>query len=184
VNREELAHILRAASRIADATDVLVIGSQSILGSYSEDDLPEEAWMSREADIAFFDDPDEVKSSAVDGAIGEGSNFETAFGVYGQGVSISTADLPDGWRDRLVPYDREDALPSRAMCLDAHDLVVAKLVADRDKGIRFAKALVGAELVSCATLRERAELLPLVRGRRRAVVQCIDRMDPDRTKPG
>ncbi len=184
MNREQLAHILRAASKIADAPDVLVIGSQSILGSYSEDELPLRAWMSPEADIAFFDDPDNVKSDAVDGAIGEGSDFETAFGVYGQGVSITTADLPEGWRDRLVPFDREDALPSRAMCLDAHDLVVAKLVANRDKDIEFAKDLVGAELVSCETLRERAELLPLVRGRRRAVVQCIDRLDPARAKPG
>ena len=182
MNREELAHILRAASKIADDSDVLVIGSQSILGSYSEGDLPEEAWMSREADIAFFDDPDEVKSNAVDGAIGEGSYFDEEFGIYGQGVSVSTAVLPDGWRDRLVLYDREDALPSRAMCLDPHDLVVSKLVANREKDLKFAKALVGVELVSCTTLRERADLLPLVPGRRRAVVQCIDRMDPDRAE--
>lgn len=124
MNREELAHILRAAARIAQDPDVLVIGSQSILGSYSEGDLPEEAWISREVDIAFFDDPDEVKSNAVDGAIGEGSHFDQQFGIYGQGVSVSTAVLPDGWRDRLVPYDRVDARPSRALCLDAHDLVV------------------------------------------------------------
>ncbi len=90
MNREELAHILRAAARIAQDPDVLVIGSQSILGSYSEGDLPEEAWISREADIAFFDDPDEVKSNAVDGAIGWCHTTEWTHGRAGLCVSMLT----------------------------------------------------------------------------------------------
>jgi hypothetical protein len=49
MTREQLAHVLRAASRIAQDPDVLVIGSQSILGSYSEDELPPEATGSMEA---------------------------------------------------------------------------------------------------------------------------------------
>ena len=48
VRREQLEHILRAASRIADDQEILVIGSQSIFGSYSEDELPEEAQASVE----------------------------------------------------------------------------------------------------------------------------------------
>jgi hypothetical protein len=45
VKREDLAHILRAASQIADEHDVLVVGSQPILGTYSEDQLPDAAAM-------------------------------------------------------------------------------------------------------------------------------------------
>ena len=56
MTREQLAHVLRAVSRIADDPDVLVIGSQSILGSYSEDELPPEATGSMEVDTAFFAD--------------------------------------------------------------------------------------------------------------------------------
>jgi hypothetical protein len=56
VNREQLEHILRAASAIARELDVLVIGSQSVLGSFAEGELPQEATSSMEADIAFFDD--------------------------------------------------------------------------------------------------------------------------------
>ncbi len=37
MTREQLAHLLRAASRITDDPDVLVIGSQAILGSFSEE---------------------------------------------------------------------------------------------------------------------------------------------------
>jgi hypothetical protein len=53
LNREQLAHVLRAASRITDDPHVVVIGSQTILGSYSEDALPPETTFSMEADIAF-----------------------------------------------------------------------------------------------------------------------------------
>jgi hypothetical protein len=37
---------------MADDQEILVIGSQSILGSYSEDELPDEAQASVEVDVA------------------------------------------------------------------------------------------------------------------------------------
>jgi len=37
MDRQQLAHLLRAASKIADDPDIVVFGSQSILGSYDED---------------------------------------------------------------------------------------------------------------------------------------------------
>ena len=40
MNREQLAHVLRAASRVVEDPEILVIGSQSLLASYSSDELP------------------------------------------------------------------------------------------------------------------------------------------------
>jgi hypothetical protein len=88
MNRRQFEHVLRAVSTIAEDPDVLVIGSQSILGSYSEDELPIEATGSMEVDAAFFDDPEETKSGVVDVMIGELSNFHNEFGYYPQ-VSVS-----------------------------------------------------------------------------------------------
>ena len=93
VKRAELAHILRAASQIVGEQDVVVIGSQSVLGSFAENELPDPAVASIEAYIAFFDDPDNVKSDEVDGAIGEDSLFHAAFGYYGQGVAARDASF-------------------------------------------------------------------------------------------
>jgi len=42
--------------------------------------LPTEATASMEVDVAFFDDLDEAKADAVDGAIGELSDFHETFG--------------------------------------------------------------------------------------------------------
>jgi hypothetical protein len=177
MKQEELAHILRAAARIADDNEILVIGSQAILGSYAEEDLPQAAYGSIEADVAFFDDPDDRKSDMVDGAIGEGSSFHDRFGIYGQGVNVKTAVLPAGWRDRLVPYDRDDALPSEAKCLDAHDLVVSKLVAGREKDREFAEALVVAGLILVDTLLKRAAVLESVEAVRHRVAVAIEGID-------
>jgi hypothetical protein len=50
MKREELEHVLRAASRLVKQRDFLVIGSAAILGTYSENVLPRAASRSEEAD--------------------------------------------------------------------------------------------------------------------------------------
>lgn len=56
MTRDELAHILRSASRIVGERDIVVIGSQSILGSFTDSELRDPAIASIEADLAFLDD--------------------------------------------------------------------------------------------------------------------------------
>ena len=160
MNQEQLAHILRSAAKIVDDPEIIVVGSQAILGSFSEDRLPPEAVRSMEADLAFLVDADEMKSDEIDGAIGELSSFHELYSVYGQGVSLSTVTLPSDWESRVVPFERDDAKPSRAVCIDKHDLVVSKLVAGREKDFEFVRALILGELVDVEVLHERAAMLP------------------------
>jgi hypothetical protein len=157
MRREHLEHVLRAASQIAGDPDVLVIGSQSVLGAIPEERLPPAATASIEVDVAFFDDPDDRKADQVDGAIGELSAFHETFGYYAQGVSVSTAVLPAGWRDRLVLVETSSTAPGRGYLLDPHDCVVSKLVAGREKDYHFANALIEHGLIDPAVLAERAE---------------------------
>lgn len=104
MTRDQLAHVLRTVARLCGEPEILVIGSQSILGSYPENVLPPEATGSMEVDTAFFDDPDGAKADDVDVNLGEFSEFHDEFGYYPQGVSVTTGVFPDGWRDRLVPF--------------------------------------------------------------------------------
>lgn len=157
MRRDQLEHLLRAASRIADESDVVVFGSQAILGSRTEAELPPEVVASVEADLTFFDDPDDAKSDLVDAMIGELSPFHDAFGVYGQGVSLSTAVLPSGWRDRVIVLDTPGTAPGRGICVEPHDLVLATLVAGREKDLVFAAALLEVSLIQPALLRERLD---------------------------
>ncbi|MGF1648700.1 MAG: DUF6036 family nucleotidyltransferase [Kineosporiaceae bacterium] len=161
MKRADLEHILRAASRIADERDVLVIGSQAIVASVEDEALPAVATASIEADVAFFDDPDDEKADLVDGAIGELSPFHEMYGYYAQGVSVRTAVLPEGWRDRLVVLDTPATQPGRGVALEPHDLVLAKLVAGREKDHAFALALIRAGVVDAVVLHDRAAVLPV-----------------------
>lgn len=136
---------------------MLVLGSQAILGAFDEDDLPPEATASMEADIAFLDDPDRSKADLVEGAIGEMSAFHDMNGVYAEGVSTETAILPDGWRDRLQTWELASSEPARPLFLEPHDLAVAKLARLAPKDRDFVDALIQADILDVATLRERAE---------------------------
>jgi hypothetical protein len=113
VTREQLAHVLRAASRIAEVRDVVVIGSRSVLGTFADEVLPEEVIGSIEVDVAFLDDPANEKSDKVDGAIGELSQFHETYQYYAQGVNTSTAVLGPGWEDRLVVFENANTRPGR-----------------------------------------------------------------------
>ena len=51
MRRDQLEHAIRTACQIIGHEAVVVVGSQSILGSFTEDELPAEATMSAEIDI-------------------------------------------------------------------------------------------------------------------------------------
>lgn len=136
------------------------MGSQAILGTYDEDELPPEATASMEADLAFLNDPDRAKADGVEAVIGELSSFQTDHGVYAEGIHVETAVLPDGWRARLTHWDLQSSLPANPWFLDPHDLALSKLVAGREKDNAFVDALLRNQLLEVQILRERAEQLP------------------------
>jgi hypothetical protein len=160
MKREQLEHILRAASRIVDERDFLVVGSAAALGTFDDDQLPPEASRSDEADIAPYNDPNGEKSLMVEGSLGQGSQFHATFGYYADGVDFRTAIAPAGWQDRLVSFATPGCGDGRGWCLERHDLAAAKLAAGRQKDYEFVESLLGVGLLDLATVAERLELLP------------------------
>ena len=63
-------------------------------------------------------------------------------------MSVTTAILPSGWRERLIVLDTPATEPGRGLCLERHDCVISKLVADRWKDLDFAGALPRERLVN------------------------------------
>jgi hypothetical protein len=51
MRRDQLEHAIRTACQIIGQPAVIVVGSQSILGTFRQDELPTEATMSIEIDI-------------------------------------------------------------------------------------------------------------------------------------
>jgi hypothetical protein len=155
MNRAALEHILRAAAAIADERDFVVIGSQAILGQFP--DAPDALLVSIEADIYPRQAP--AKSDLIDSAIGELSMFHETFGYYAHGVDETTATLPAGWPERLVPLANDNTGGATGWCLEVHDLAVSKLVAGREKDLDFVRVLVREQMVDPALLEDRVRLV-------------------------
>lgn len=169
MRRDQLEHAIRAACQIIGQPAVIVIGSQAILGTYREDQLPPETTMSIEVDILpVTDDNSETARLAdmIEGVAGEWSLFEEQHGFSIDGVDVTTAILPDGWRERLVKVQNPNtAAPSGSpryigWCLDKEDLCVAKLCAYREKDLNFVGALLRAGLVETELIADRLLTVP------------------------
>ena len=173
MTRSQLEHIIGAAGAIADDEDIVVIGSQAILGEFPE--APEELLVSMEADVYPRTYPE--RADLIDGSIGEGSPFERLFGYYAHGVGPETAVLPEGWEGRLVAVSNANTRFVRGWCLEAHDLAMAKLVAGREKDLAFVDGLRRHGMAQGEVLKARLEGMRLERAIRDLVAERIARCD-------
>jgi hypothetical protein len=162
MNRLDLEHIIRAAAEIASDEEIVVIGGQAILGSFP--DAPEELLVSMEADVFPRNRPE--RADLIDGSIGEGSPFHETYGYYAQGVDETTAILPRGWQERLVPVRNENTRGKTGWCLEPHDLVVSKTIAGREKDLLFLEGAARHRLVDRDRLLARLADIDLDEARR------------------
>ncbi len=144
MRRPDLEHIIRAAGSIADARQIVIIGSQAILASFPN--APAELTVSQEADAYPLEAPE--KADLIDGSIGEKSPFHETFGYYAHGVGPETAVLPANWKSRLVPVQNENTRGVTGLCLSPVDLAVSKLAAGRDKDVAFVTAMLRHRMVT------------------------------------
>lgn len=169
MRRDQLEHVIRAAAAVARDDDIVVVGSQAILGTAP--DAPAAMLTSIEADVFPRRHPE--RADLIDGAIGEGSLFQDTFGYYAHGVGPETAKAPRGWEDRLVRVEGPGTAGARGWCLEPHDLVLAKCVAGREKDLAFAREALAAGLVSGDELLVRVDGLSVDGGHRERVRRLL-----------
>jgi hypothetical protein len=176
VRKADFDHVIAVSATITGEDEIVVIGSQEILGSV--EDPPAEMVRSIEADVYPLADP--AKAEDIDGAIGDGSQFQVTYGYYAHGVGPETAKAPAGWEERLVRVE----VPRRpgedgtvvALCLEVHDLVLAKCAAGRERDWEFAEVALRAGIVQLPRLLVAIDILPLEPSRRehvRAMLEAI-----------
>lgn len=170
MTRDELEHAIRAACDIAEDDAVYVFGSQAILGQFP--DAPAELRQSVEVDVSPRTRVDRV--DAIDGAIGELSQFHQEFGFYVQGLSLETAKLPAGWKKRVIPVRDDHATRGKTgLCVEAHDLAASKLAAFREKDKDFVRVLLKERLVKERVLQNRIQRLPVAAVDRERIARWV-----------
>ena len=158
MNRAEFEHVIRAAAAVVD-DDIVVIGSQAIHAEVASP--PDALVISREVDLYPRTRPE--RAAEIDGALGDGSQFDRTFGYYAHAVGPETPAAPAGWESRLVRVE----IPARgrqtavvAWCMSVHDLVLAKLAAGRPHDIDFVLEAIRAGLVDREQLALGLALMP------------------------
>jgi hypothetical protein len=172
VTRAQLEHLLRAAGDIANDDEIVVIGSQAILGQFPN--APASMRISVEAGLFPLNHPE--RAELIDGSIGELSPFHETFGYYAQGVAAETACLPQGWKDRLVVIQNDNTRGVKGFCLEVHDLLISKAIAGRDKDLDFLAAAAAHHMADATTLLSRlatVEADPAVVGAARARIERV-----------
>lgn len=170
MKRAELEHLIRAAADIADDDEIVVIGSQAILAQFP--DAPASMRVSVEADLFPLNRPE--RAELIDGSIGELSPFHATYGCYAQGVGENTAVLPDGWKKRLVVLQNDNTRGAKGLCLEVHDLLVAKAIAGHDKDLQFLRDSAKHGLADHATLLERLRTVRTNTGTKERAGAVID----------
>ena len=147
MKKQQVDHVLRAAGELTGEKQFVIIGSQSLHGKYP--DLPDDILRSFEVDLIAKNTPNRTEWLNF---LGQDSRFHETHGYYADPVDENTATLPKGWKGRLVNLPPGDTHGVSGLCLDPHDLAIAKYVARREKDIVFTRALAARGIVQQSQL--------------------------------
>jgi hypothetical protein len=156
MKKQQLDHVLRAAGRITGERQFIIIGSQSLHGKHP--DVADEILKSAEVDLIAG-----KQSTRTEwlNAIGYLSPFHESFGYYADPVDLTSAALAQGWKQRLVTLPAGDTEGVRGLCLEPHDLAIAKYVASREKDLIFNRELARRGLIAERRLLELVDETPV-----------------------
>jgi hypothetical protein len=143
MKKQQVDHVLRAAGRITGEKQFIIIGSQSLHGKCP--DVADEILTSFEVDLVTSKHADRTEWLNV---IGVDSPFHETFGYYADPVDVSTATLPRGWKGRLVNLPPGETEGVKGLCLEPHDLAIAKYAAAREKDLIFTHELARRGIIS------------------------------------
>jgi hypothetical protein len=178
MKKRDVDHILRAAGEITGEKQFVIVGSQALHGKYP--DLPDAICVSAEVDLIAKNLPDRTEWL---NAIGADSPFHETYGFYADPVDESTSILPKGWRGRLVNLPEGDTNGVRGLCLEPHDLAIAKYAARRRKDLVFTGELARRGLVKKKQLLALVDVTNVPEETKRRIRSDIERDFRERRAP-
>ena len=151
--RSQLQHVIVEVGRRFDLRDFHIVGSAAILAVLPN---PPEGALTATRDVDVIPPlDDERMADRISFDLGEASDFDLEHGYYAQGVTSATPKYaPCGWKARAVPIRVEKYT---GWCMEAHDLVLSKLGAGREKDVDFARSAAALGLLQQDELLHRLQ---------------------------
>jgi hypothetical protein len=159
MRREDFEHVVAAAAEASGETELVVVGSQAILGSFP--DAPPSKLRSMEADLYPLRHPE--KADEIDGSLGDGSWFHRTHGYYAHRRRCGDRERAGGMGGSTGP--RRGSSPGRFATARCRALAREAL----------AHGLVDAEV-----LLRRIDDLPVAEGDRRRIREMLEGITPTR----
>ena len=148
-----LIHLSRAILEMSEADRIVVFGSASLLATFP--DLGEETGspieVTFDADVIPYPF-EESLGEMLHEAFGERRKFHQRFGYHADITRPKiTENFPLNWETRAVPLSGIE----RVVCLEPHDMAVAKCLVAREKDSRQLKWLAARKYLDLKLVRER-----------------------------
>ena len=159
MNREKIAHLLRAIAGVTGETKLALVGSATVL--LRAKNIPAAMLNTNEIDVFSPNAPDEeLFVDLVSGSLGRGSQFDRTFNYFGDGVTSRTAKMPSDWRERAKIVDVPTVQGIEVLVPDLNDIALAKMMAWREKDRDWLQAGVRSKILDLDAMRARLASLP------------------------
>ena len=159
MNREKIAHLLRAIAGVTGETKLALVGSATVL--LRAKNIPAAMLNTNEIDVFSPNATDEeLFVDLVSGSLGRGSQFDRTFNYFGDGVTSRTAKMPSDWRERAKIVDVPTVQGIEVLVPDLNDIALAKMMAWREKDRDWLQAGVRSKILDPDAMRARLASLP------------------------
>lgn len=154
-----LIHLVSAVRESGDDRKLVLFGSSSVLASYPDLGEDENSLVRRSRDADFVLDPwDDDLAVKIHHRVGARHSFDLEFGYYADIIRpMAYENFPPGWESRAVPLP---GCPG-VICLEPHDMAVAKCFPARPKDRALIIALMQAGRLQAPVIKERLSSMPL-----------------------
>lgn len=147
---DEAFAIAEEVRRLSGHKELVVIGSNAVLGVAQYSAVPRAMSISNDLDAYIRNDPD--RTGLLSAHVGEDSEFHRRTGTFLDVVSPGLVTAPDGWEARTIEAVRGDV---RVLFLDPVDAAVSKLARGEPRDLRWVAAGVEGGIISEPVLRAR-----------------------------
>lgn len=172
MNAATLFRLLGEARKLCGHSEYVAIGSRSVLGLSEVTAIPRDMTMSIDTDCYTL--LELGRAQELQSALGEGSDFQKAHGIYLDPVNPNLPTLPEGWQARLIRVTKGGVT---AHFLEPHDAAVSKLARGEERDIRWVTAGSKANILSLPTVRLRVNSTSFLDdGEQRLAVALVEKV--------